>query len=309
MKDDYAIGIDVGGTKIAIGKVDRLGKVNLRGQIPTLANRDGAAILKDVYQLAKDLIASTTANNNADLQISINPQLKGIGVSVCELVDLAGNVTASDTVKWAGIPVQTILGKLAPTIVDSDVRAHALAEAMFGDGQKYRSFIFVSVGTGISSCLVLDGKPHAGARGNAIVLSTMPVTVFDAEDRKVEFRLEPFASGVGMVERYNRLRSTGATGAESIVAAAEAGDDSAAQILVTAGVALGSAVAWLVNVLDPEAIIVGGGLGLAGGQYWDSFVTSTRQHIYSSETRKLAIIKARCGADAGIIGAAAKFFL
>lgn len=309
MKDDYAIGIDVGGTKIAIGKVDRRGKLNLRAQIPTLANRDGIAILEDVYQLAKTLIASASVNNYAKSKSSAQPQLKGIGLSVCELVDLAGNITASDTVRWIGIPVQTILGQLAPTIVESDVRAHALAEAMFGNGRRYKSFVFVSVGTGISSCLVLDGKPHAGARGNAIVLSTMPLTVFGADDRKVEFRLESFASGAGMVERFNRLRSTGVTGAESIVAAAEAGDDSAAQILVTAGVALGSAVAWLVNTLDPEAIIVGGGLGLAGGQYWDSFVTSTRQHIYSSATRKLPILKARCGADAGIIGAAAKFFL
>ena len=309
MNHDYAIGIDVGGTKLAIGKVDRRGKVTQRSQIPTLASREGAAILQDVYQLAKDLIASTPAVNCADTQISEYPQLKGIGISVCELVDLAGNITASDTVKWQGLPVQTILGKLAPTVVESDVRAHALAEGMFGNGQQYKSFIFVSVGTGISSCLVLDGKPYAGARGNAIVLSSMPLTVFDADDRKVEFRLEPFASGAGMVERFNRLHSSGATRAELIVAAAEAGDDRAAHILMTAGTALGSAVAWLVNVLDPEAIIVGGGLGLAAGKYWDSFVTSTRQHIYFSQARELPILKARCGADAGIIGAAANFFL
>ncbi len=309
MNDDYAIGIDVGGTKIAIGKVDRYGKISQRRQIPTLATRGGGAILEDVYHLAQELIAGTPADNRDVSQLAVHQQPNGIGVSVCELVDLAGNITASDTINWMELPVQTILSKLAPSVVESDVRAHALAEAMFGYGQKYKSFVFISVGTGISSCLVLDGKPYAGSRGNAIVLSSMPLTVFDADDRKLEFRLEPFASGSGMVERFNRLHNTGETRAESIVAAAEAGDARAAHILMTAGTALGSAVAWLVNVLDPDAIIMGGGLGLAAGQYWDSFVASTRQHIYSYQTKELPILKARCGADAGIIGAAARFFL
>lgn len=309
MNNDYAIGIDVGGTKIAIGKVNRYGKVSQRRQIPTLATRGGAAILEDVYHLAQELIAGTPANNRDGSQLSVHRKPRGIGVSVCELVDLAGNITASDTIDWMELPVQKKLGKLAPSVVESDVRAHALAEAMFGHGRTYKSFVFIAVGTGISSCLVLDGKPYAGSRGNAIVLSSMPFTVFDADDRKLEFRLEPFASGVGIVERFNRLHNTGETRAESIVAAAKAGDDRAAQILITAGTALGSAVAWLVNVLDPHAIIMGGGLGLAAGQYWDSFVASTRQHIYSSQTSELPILKARCGADAGIIGAAAKFFL
>ena len=71
---------------------------------------------------------------------------------------------------------------------------------------------------------------------------------------------------------------------------------------------MGSALAWLVNVLDPAATILGGGLGLAGGLYWESAVATARAHIYADESRMLPIVHAACGADAGIIGAAAYVF-
>lgn len=296
--NDYAIGIDIGGTKIAVGIVDRRGVVLKRKQIPTESHRDGETILADVTQLVQGFITPTQVAS-----------FKGIGVSICELVDLQGNVTSDYTVKWKGLPIQQRLSELAPTVVEADVRAHALAEATFGSGRQYRHFIFLSVGTGISSCLVQDGQPYAGARGNALVLTTMPVTVFDEAGQRIEFTLEPFASGAGMVERFNHLLKSNFTRVEEIVAAAQSGDRDAVQVLSTGGEALGSAVGWLVNVLDPEAVIVGGGLGLADGLYWDAFVASTRQHIFAEETRRLPILKAACGADAGIVGAAAKVFM
>ena len=72
-----------------------------------------------------------------------------------------------------------------------------------------------------------------------------------------------------------------------------------------AGRALGVAVGFLVNVLDPAAVVVGGGLGLAGGAYWESLVASTRRHVWADDTRSLPIVPAALGADAGVVGAAA----
>jgi glucokinase len=69
-------------------------------------------------------------------------------------------------------------------------------------------------------------------------------------------------------------------------------------------VALGSSIGWLVNVLDPEAVIVGGGLGTAGGQYWDMMVDSVREHVWSAASRDLPVLMAALGPDAGLIGAA-----
>jgi glucokinase len=89
-----------------------------------------------------------------------------------------------------------------------------------------------------------------------------------------------------------------------VLAAGEAGDEVAAEIVRSAAEALGSSVGFLVNVLDPELVIVGGGLGLAGGPFWEALVRSTRKHVWSDETRTLPIVPAALGPEAGLIGAA-----
>ena len=88
------------------------------------------------------------------------------------------------------------------------------------------------------------------------------------------------------------------------MAGAARGEPDAVRVLRDAGEALGSGLGLLINVLDPDAVIVGGGLGLAGGLYWEALVESTRRHIWADTTRELPIMPARLGSDAGLIGAA-----
>jgi glucokinase len=298
-RGEFAIGLDVGGTKIAAGLVDRSGRVRVRRTAPTNAGRSGQTVLDDALALVR--VLQNVAHDEGW-------RVAGVGVSICELVDLQGNVTSGYTVRWQGLPVQEAFSQvISPAVVEADVRAHALAEATFGAGSGLESFVFVSIGSGISSCLVLHGRPFAGAHGNALVLSTMPLTVFDEHERKIEFALEAFASGVGLTERYRRHNGD-VTRVEQIVADAEQGSETAATILRSGGEALGSALAWLVNVLDPAALIVGGGLGLADGLYWQSAISAIRSHIFADESRAVPILKAACGADAGVIGAAVRVF-
>ncbi len=296
---DVAIALDIGGTKIAAALVDGHGRMAQRRSMPTNAADGGPAVLERSLAVARQMYATATGAGY---------RVAGAGISLCELVDLTGNVTSHYTVAWQDIPVQAIFtAQIAPAVVEADVRAHALAEATFGAGRGLASFVFVAVGTGISSCLVLDGRPFAGTHGNALVLSTMPVTVFDTGGRKIEFALEPFASGYGLVQRYRRFRPA-VTRVEEIVADASRSIAAAASVLVSGGEALGSALAWLVNVLDPAAVIVGGGLGLAGGLYWKSAVDAARAHIFAPASRAVPIVPAACGADAGLIGAGAAVF-
>ncbi len=171
----HAIGIDVGGTKIAAGLVDLTrGVIDERRSIPTLPERGGAAVLADVLALARALHDAARA------------PVVAIGLGVCELVGPAGEITSDFTIAWRGTDVRGALAGIAPAAVDADVRAHALAEAVFGAGRGHDTFVFASVGTGISSCLVQQGVPYAGARGNALVLATGPVTVMDAHGRRVQ---------------------------------------------------------------------------------------------------------------------------
>lgn len=286
-----AIGIDVGGTKVA-GAVVRFpsGELAHKCALPTSPERGGEAVLADVLALVRDLINAARAHG-------LHPA--GIGLGLCELVDLEGNVTSDFTVKWLGAPVQARLGAIAPAVVESDVRAHAKAEATLGAGRGYRDFVFISAGTGISSCLVIDGMPYPGARGNALVCATSPLTLSTDDGARVSQVLEEFASGPAIAQRFGVAR------AEAVFAAAARGDARALHVLTTAGAALGNTAAFLANVLDPEAIIVGGGLGSADGPYWDAFVATTREYIWSPDTRALPIVHAALGNDAGIIGAAA----
>jgi glucokinase len=118
--------------------------------------------------------------------------------------------------------------------------------------------------------------------------------------------LEEFASGPALVARYNARSGRRTARAEEVMEAAEAGDMAASDVVRSAGKALGNSVGLLINILDPEAIVVGGGLGLAGSLYWSSFKDSTRRHIWSEEVRDLPILRATLGTDAGLIGAAAR---
>ncbi|HET9223737.1 MAG TPA: ROK family protein [Roseiflexaceae bacterium] len=289
---DCAIGLDIGGTKIAGGVVALdSGLVLARRAMPTRPGRGGEAVLADALALAESL--RTDAGRLA-------VDVRGIGVGVPELVDLAGNITSGHAIAWHGAPVQDRFRHLGPAIVEADVRAHALAEARYGAGRPFQLFAFVTVGTGISCCLVLDGKPYAGARGNALILASSPLTTTcTACGTTLRPVLEEFASGPALAARF------GAERGEDVLAAAAAGDQAALAVVESAGAALGVSVAWLVNVLDPQAIVVGGGLGLAGGRYWDSFVAATREHIWAESSRDLPILMAALGRDAGLIGAAA----
>ena len=232
----------------------------------------------------------------------------GIGVAVAELVDLQGNVVSSNSIAWRGIAVREQFARLAPTIVEADARAAALAEAIFGAGRPFKTFFYITVGTGIGSCLVQDGRPYAGARGLAGTIASTPMTSICKEcGTRLEPVLEEIASGPALAARFNQRRPGCATRAEDVLAAVATGDSDAISVVRSAGELLGSTAGLMVNTLDPEAVIVGGGLGLASGLYWDTFVASTRQHIWSDLNRELPILQAQCGVDAGIIGAAAAF--
>lgn len=293
-----AIGLDVGGTKTAGGLVEfPSAQVRAKRVILTRPDRDGEDVLADTLALAKELAAEAA---------TLGSKLLGIGIGLPELVDSEGNVTSGYRIEWRGLPVAARFTGLASTVLEADVRTAALAEALFGAGRQFKLFVYVTVGTGISCSLVQDGRPYAGARGNAELFASSPLTTTCTRCGTVlNPVLEDIASGPALVARYNQLGGRKSTRAEEVLAAAEAEDPLARQVVLSAAVSLGNSVGFLVNVLDPEAVIVGGGLGLGGGIYWSSFVASTRQHIWADNARDLPVLTAALGVDAGLIGAAA----
>lgn len=297
-----AIGLDIGGTKIAAGVVLwPSGEILRRTIIPTNPKRGGEAVLKDTFDLAKELY---------DWAQKERIEITGIGAGVAELVDCDGNVTSSCTIDWSGRPVQQKLSEIAPTVVESDVRAAAEGEAVFGAGRDNPLFIYVTVGTGISYCLMQNGQPLKGVNGNAITMGSSPLSTACTHcGTKLRPVLEEFASGPAIAKRFAQMKSTeSAQTCEEVFRAASDGNKGAVEILTSAGEALGVSVAFLVNVLDPGMIVVGGGLGTAGGLYWDAFERSCREHIFADISRNLPIVTAKLGTNAGLVGAAAVIF-
>jgi glucokinase len=295
-----AIGLDIGGTKIAAGLILwPSGEILRHTIIPTKPTRGGEAVLKDTHDLARQLYDWARAERI---------EVAGIGAGVAELVDPEGNVTSSCTIDWRGRPVQQRLSEIAPAQLESDVRAAAVGEAIFGVGRGHRLFVYITVGTGISYCLVRDSQPFKGAKGNAIVMASSPLSTLCTHcGVKLRPVLEEFASGPAIAKRFAQVNKGDLT-CEEVFRAASNGDNYAIEILTTAGEALGVSAAFLVNVLDPEMIVVGGGLGTAGGLYWDAFLRSCREHIFADNSRDLPIVTAKLGTDAGIVGAAAVVF-
>jgi glucokinase len=289
-----AIGIDVGGTKIAGGLLDAAtGAAIARRVAPTRPERGGAAVLDDAVALARDLAAFAPG------------PIAAIGVGVPELFDPHGRIASAQTIDWRDLPVRERFAAVAPATIEADVRAAALAEAWLGAGTPYPDFAYISLGTGVSSTLVIGGRPYAGARGGALVLASGPITVPCPRcGEPTSFVLEDFASGPALAARYSAASGVMVAGAEAVVTAAESGDAVARRIIASAADALGSAIGWLVNVADPAVLVIGGGLGAAPGPYWNRLPAAIRRHIWSDAARSLPIVQAALGSDAGWTGAA-----
>jgi glucokinase len=265
--------------------------------IATRAERGGDAVLADVLALVEELAHPAGSSAAA---------AGAIGVGVCELVDRSGAAVSANCIDWTRAQVVERLSRVAPATLEADVRAAALAEALFGSGRGLRSFLYTTIGTGISCSLVLDGKPYLGARGLTGTLASTPLPCADkSASQAPPPTLEELASGPGLVAHWNRTAGGRAVRAEDVLAAAAAGDSLAVETVETGAEALGAALGMLVSTLDPEAVIVGGGLGLSGGLFGARLEDSTRRHIWSPLQRGLPILRAATGTHAGVIGAAA----
>ena len=295
------IGLDVGGTKTAAGVVlFPGGRVVCRKVIPTNPKRPGESVLREILDLSKELVLEAS---------TLGYDVRGIGLGVAELVDSDGNIASSQTIDWIGLPVLSAFAEVAPVVIDSDVRAAALAEALLGIGKTFGEFVYVTVGTGISCCLVQDGKPHCGAHGNALVMGTAPLSMTCPEcGVRSHPVLEEFASGPALRRRYSEATQVAIPAGVEVTDLAEGGDLHAVEVVRTAGEALGVNVAFLVNILDPEAVIVGGGLGLDKRLYWQSMVESARSHIWADSSKRVPILRAQLSGDAGLVGAAACYW-
>ncbi|MFC5926476.1 ROK family protein [Micromonospora vulcania] len=285
------LGIDIGGTKTAAALVDRGGQVLERREVPTPARSGPGAVLDAAAQLATDLLGAAAGPVGVGTAGTVDPATGGIRYATDSLPG------------WTGTPVADALAaRLGRRVrVTNDVNAAALGECWAGAGRDRAQVLLVAVGTGLGGAVVRDGRVEAGARGATGEVGHLPTP--GAERLRCGCgrygHLEAIASGSGLAAAYAIETGTRVTG-RTVAERAAAGDAVAQRVVQRAGTALGAALAGLVALLDPEAVLVAGG---AAGT-----LLPAASAAYSAELPTgwgdVPLLPATLGADAVVVGAA-----
>ncbi|MFS0839756.1 ROK family protein [Paenibacillus sp. 1P03SA] len=303
---DIAIGVDIGGTKINAGLVTREGGVLHTVSLGTMA---GTARTEDrVLQAVETLMAEASA-------ASAGRACAGIGVGSAGQIDwAAGSVrSASDLIPgYAGTPLRRILEQRfgLPVVVDNDVNVLALTERLLGAGRGSSSFVCLALGTGVGGAVVADGRLLHGAWGGGGELGHLSVD-FNGPACLCGGRgcLEQYASGTSIARRMReKLAGYGlpdeGIDTREVFARWKSGDAVAAEVMEETLAALGSAVASLIHALNPELIVIGGGVAEAGDDLFEGVRREAAQRTMPSMWKGVRIEPAYRGNWSGMIGAA-----
>ncbi|MCU1518489.1 MAG: family transcriptional regulator [Pseudarthrobacter sp.] len=305
----YAIGVDLGGTKTAAGVVSADGEVLFSETIPTLNRDGGAAILDATAGLVSGLIARAAA---AGFDVS------GVGVGSAGVIGASRGVvvSATDAIRgWAGTELTaglaTRLGlPTAAVQAVNDVHAHALGEAWTGAAAGTASSLLVAFGTGVGGSFVLQGRPVLGHRyaGGHVGHFASPYAVEAGSPLPCvcggSGHVEAIASGPAVREAYVRFGGPApATDARAVFALAGNGDAVAIRAVGVAAAAAGQAVGGLANILDPQVVVVSGGLSDAGAPWWRPMERALRSELLPA-LAGLPVLPASLGNAAAMVGAA-----
>jgi glucokinase len=293
------VGVDLGGTHIrAVAFDDDLAPV-ARAAAPTAAEEGVDAVVGRVAECVRTALARA----GSDLG-----DMRGVGVGAAGLIEWrTGMVLLASNLGWRDVPLRELLAAEldgAAVDVDMDTNAAALAEARLGAGRGLRHLLYVTVGTGVGGGELLDGRLYRGASGGAGQIGHV---VIDPGGPRCgcggQGCVEVYASGAGIVAR---AREHGLTAAdtEGVFRAAEDGDPVAAEVIERAADALGMALATYVNLNNPEAIIVGGGVAAAAPGYRERAERTLRQRALPALVDVVAVLPGALDGDAGAIGAA-----
>jgi len=304
-----AVGIDIGGTKIAAGVVTADGRIVERAVVPTPMD-DERATISAMLAVIEDLRAG-------------HPGVEAIGVGAAGLVDWpSGRIRWAPHNAYRQLPLRRLLYEASglPTVVDNDANAAAWAEARFGAGVGSDHMVLLTVGTGIGGGLVLGGQVYRGGSGLGAEVGHM--TVDPDGDRCACGNvgcLEAMASG-GALGRAGRRAAEADPGGrlaqvagaaekvtgEVVFQAAREGDPTARKLFERLGFWLGVGIASLVTVFDPDLVVIGGGLVHTGDLLLVPARASLERYAFGQAHRELPpVVPARLGSDAGLVGAAA----
>lgn len=308
------IGIDVGGTNVKIALVDDNGKIIYSNSVPTYAKMGYEYTVNNIKQAIRDLMKETNTTTS---------DIEGIGFDFPGQVDCKTGVVklAPNIPGWVNVPIAQMIEDEfhIPTRIDNDVRCAALGELKFGAGKGCENFICITVGTGIGSGIVINSKVVRGATNAAgelghIKLQMNGGPICGCGDTGC---LEAFASGpaiVAMAQEYikggksTKFREMAAAeGGEitpyMVAKAAEEGDPVAKRIFEIVGEYIGIGLTSVINLLNPEKVIIGGGVAESGELLLAPIRKTIKERAMVVAGNAVEIVPAQLGNSAGVIGA------
>ena len=298
-KAAYVIGVDIGGTKVASGVTCLNGEVHAYREFSTSE------------YLEKDLFKRLQRDVNSmlrDLQLS-NEKILGMGIGVPGVTNVEhGIVLDAPSLRWKRYPVRKIASEYFPfpIYVENDVNTSVLGEQWLGAGKSLQNLIFIAIGTGIGSGMIINGKLFRGSNYSAGEMGYLVTDYQSAKSYHPTYEgygfLESVASGSSIGHKLSEIKNTPLTAKEAFISWKK-GDEGASEVVEKAIEHLGFGIANYISLFDPDLVIIGGGVSESFEDYKHSLIEIV-EHFTPQSCK---IVPSTFGKEAGIVGAAALF--
>jgi glucokinase len=295
------LAFDVGGTKLAVGVVDAAGGVQSFLVEPTHAERGPEQGLERLFELGHRAVAESALDW---------PEIRGVGVCAGGPLDAARGVLVAPVHMpgWNDVEItaQAEREYERPAFLENDATAAAAGEHRYGAGAGTRHMVYLTVSTGVGGGVVVDGRLYRGAGGNGSELGHVTV---DCDGRLCrgcgrKGCLEAYVSGTSIAERAQEAGLSAAS-AEDVAAAARGGDPVAQAVWDETVAALACGLTSIVNVFEPELVVVGGGVMRAGEQLLGPVRERVLAEAMTPAGQDVRLVRSALGDHVGVVGAAA----
>lgn len=293
MNNNYSLGVDIGGTKIAVALVDTEGNILFREE--RLSRTESADLL---FETLVDCMNEVLSNSKTTLS-----ELNGIGVGIPGKVDIENGIAIyQNNIPWENFPLkerlEMVFGEHLNIYIDNDVKMAAYAEYITTQKNPKDLFTYVTISTGIAATSIVNRKIIRGA-GFSGEIGFIPL-----KNESGYISLEEFASGPGIVESIPRVKT-----AKEVFEKARKGDKELIKILDERAHAIALGLYSIICVLDPASIVIGGSVAYYNPEFIDEVRNKLSEYTVPEQSHILKSLKvSRLGGDNGIIGAGLRAF-
>lgn len=303
----YGFGVDLGGTTVKLAYFDQEGKLLEKWEIPTVTEDNGSRILPDIAAAIRQYLEANSIPNESII---------GIGIGVPGPVEKSGVVNKCINLGWERFNVEQVLSDLSgfPVKAGNDATVAALGECWKGGGAGYENIVFVTLGTGVGGGIIVGGRPVYGTHGAGGEIGHMVLNDQEAVPCSCGKYgcVEQYCSATGIVRTAHRylnrdtrptpLRQLENLTCKDVFDAGIAGDAVAGSILEIVYEQLAEFLADVCCVLDPEAVVIGGGVSKAGTVLLEGIRSHLHKYIFHAISG-VQFSLAALGNDAGAYGA------